>query len=67
MNFAGAIIDEDDKSEWQIVHDRLCDCSSDRDKLAFRVFANVARGDCKRPYFWTTGKSSRVSYINEYK
>jgi hypothetical protein len=43
MNFAGAIVDKDDESKWQIVNDRLSDCSSDRNKLAFSVFAYVAR------------------------
>jgi hypothetical protein len=30
MNFTGAVIDEDDESEWQIIHDRLTDYPGDR-------------------------------------
>ena len=43
------------------------DCPSDRDKLAFSVFAYIAGCDRKWPHFWTTGKSPGVSYVYEHK
>ena len=55
MNFAGAIVNEDDESEWQIINDRLSDCSSDRYKLPFRAFAYVAGCNRKRPHLRTAG------------
>ena len=67
MNFAGVVIDEDDESEWQIIDDRLSDCSSDGDKLAFRVFAYVAGFNRKWPHFRTTGLKSSTLFAQPFK
>src|SRR5215813_8960110 len=67
MNFAGAVIDEDDESEWQIIHDWLSDCSGDRHELAFSVFADVPGGHRKRAHFWTTPVYFDVGHIDEHE
>lgn len=67
MNFAGAVINEDDESEGQIIDDRLSDCSSNPDQPAFRIFAYIAGGDCKRPHFRTPAMSFDIGHIYEHK
>ena len=67
MNFAGAIIDKDDESERQIVHDRLSDGSSDRHQLAFSRFSDSAGRDRKRLHFWTTPMSFDVGHVDEHE
>ncbi len=67
MNFAGAIVNKDDESEWQIVNNRLSDRSSDRDELAFSVFAHVAGFDRKRLHFWTTAMRFDCGHIYEHE
>ena len=67
MNFAGAVIDEDDESERQIIHDRLSDCPGDRDEAAFSVFTDVAGCHRFRLYFWTTAMRFDVCDVDEYE
>jgi hypothetical protein len=65
VNFAGAVIDEDDETEWQIIDDRLSNRPCDCDKLAFGVFTNVSSRYRKRLHFRATPMSFDVSHINE--
>jgi len=66
MNFAGAIVDKDDESERQIIHDRLSDGSSDRYEAAFSGFTYVAGCNRKRPHFWTTPMSFDDGHVDEH-